>query len=317
MKTLSLFDGDRIPALGLGTWRSSDGRARDAVTEAIAIGYRHIDCASIYGNEAEIGTALRSVQDSGVVSREDLWITSKLWNDAHEPDHVAPALRKTLDDLQLETLDLYLIHWPVVLRHGVLGPKTPDDYLSLEDVPLIETWRAMEACQQAGLCRHIGVSNFSARKLRGIIEGATIRPAMNQVEAHPFLQQSALVAYCRSEGVLVTAYSPLGSPDRPAGMVLEQEPSLLDDPVVVEIADRRSLMPAQVLIAWAINRGTVVIPKSVNPERLRQNYQAAGVELDDADMAALARLDRHHRFVHGAFWEMKGAPYTRAGIWDE
>jgi alcohol dehydrogenase (NADP+) len=228
-----------------------------------------------------------------------------------------PALRKTLGDLRIDRLDLYLMHWPIALRPGVFVPEGADDFKSLDDVPLVETWRAMEACRRAGLCRYIGLSNFSVKKLRGIIEGATIKPVMNQVEAHPFLGQTSLVDACRSEGVLVTAYSPLGSRDRPAVLTRENEPSLLENPTVAEIARQRGLSPAQVLIAWAINRGTIVIPKSVDPDRLRENFDAAHVTLDTEAMTALAGLDRHYRFVLGSFWEVDGGPYTVADLWDE
>jgi alcohol dehydrogenase (NADP+) len=302
MRTSSLPDGSVIPALGLGTWKSRKGEVAGAITAAIDIGYRHIDCAAIYGNEREIGDALREAVAAGRVARDELWITSKLWNDAHGAEHVEPALRRTLDDLQLDALDLYLVHWPVALRPGVIVPEKPEDFRSLEDVPLTETWGAMEACQRKGLCRHIGVSNFSAAKLRSLLATATVRPVMNQVEAHPLLQQNDLVELCRREGVLVTAYSPL---------------SLLEHPAIGAIAERRGLSSAQVLIAWAINRGTVCIPKSVDPGRLRQNFEAADVELDEQEMASIAALDRHFRYVTGAFWEMKGAPYTVAALWDE
>jgi alcohol dehydrogenase (NADP+) len=309
--------GGRMPALGLGTWKSSPGAVERAVAEALDVGYRHIDCAWIYENEQEIGRALGRAIDEGRVRRDELWITSKLWNDMHELPRVRPALERSLESLRLDYLDLYLMHWPVALRRGVLVPRRGEDFLTLEEVPLAETWAAMEDCVGAGLCRAIGVSNFSARKLAGILEAARVRPAVNQIEAHPFLQQPELLSYCRSEGVHVTAYSPLGSADRPSVLKRDREPSLLDDPIVGAIANKHARTPAQVLIAWSLGRDTSVIPKSVDPRRLRENFAAAEVRLDDEDMTRLARLDRHFRFLLGGFWTIPGSPYTLAGLWDE
>ncbi|MCL4168248.1 UNVERIFIED_CONTAM: hypothetical protein GTU68_003402, partial [Idotea baltica] len=169
-----------------------DGTATDAVQRAIELGYRHIDCAAIYLNEADVGVALDDVIQRDVVQREDLWVTSKLWCNRHHPDHVESALKQSLTDLQLDYLDLYMIHWPA-------------------DLPLIDTWKALEKCVDAGLCRNIGVCNFNSTNLKTIIEGARICPAINQVESHPFLEQSKLKAYCDRQNVQMVAYSPLGS----------------------------------------------------------------------------------------------------------
>ena len=317
MDSIRLRNGDAMPALGLGTWRAEPGVVGDALRAALEAGYRHVDCAAIYGNEAEIGAALARAFEDGVVRREDLWITSKLWNDMHAPEDVHEALARTLGDLRLEALDLYLVHWPVALKKGRLLPEAPDDFVALEDLPLSETWQRMEDAVDRGLCRHVGVSNFSVKKLRELAEKARLRPEVDQVELHPYLQQNELLAYGRENGVAITAYSPLGSPARPDGLKKEGEPVLLEDPVIGEIATRMGVTPAQVLLRWAVQRGTSVIPKSVDPGRLTQNLAAADLELSDDDMARIASLDRHRRYIAGDTWTPEGAPYTLAGLWDE
>ncbi len=317
MKTLALNNGATMPAFGLGTWKSAPGEVRAAVIEAVKLGYRHIDCAWIYGNEAEIGQALAELFEQGVVKRDDLWITSKLWNDRHGPQDVEGALRETLDNLGLERLDLYLIHWPIAFDKGVTYPETGAQMRSLQEVPSSQTWAAMEKLVDAGLCRSIGVSNFSVKKLASLLETARIKPAANQIELHPYLQQPKMVEFCQQHQIALTAYSPLGSKDRPARLVNAGAPVLMDDPVVAQVASAHGVSSAQVLIAWALERGTSVIPKSVNPARLAQNLQAASLSLTSQDMERLAGLDQHLRFVDGAFWVRPDGPYTLANLWDE
>ncbi|NDC34637.1 MAG: aldo/keto reductase [Synechococcaceae bacterium WB9_2_112] len=300
-----------MPALGLGTWKAAPGEVGAAVHTALELGYRHIDCAAIYGNEAEIGAALATAQRDGLVRRDELWITSKLWNDCHAPEQVRPALEQTLSDLQLDHLDLYLIHWPVVHRHGVVMPNVAADQIPLEQLPLHETWSAMEALVDGGLVRQIGVSNCSAVKLNGLLPHGRIRPAMNQIERHPWLQQNDLLSFCQQQDIAVTAYSPLGSPAGGGPL------PLLVDPVVTAIAAAHGASPAQVLLAWGLACGTAVIPKSVQRERLAANLAAAQLRLGQDELEQIAALDRHHRFVDGSFWELPGGAYTRANLWDE
>ena len=314
-KTLTLNTGDQVPTIGLGTWQMDDGSAYESVKTGIEAGYRHLDCAHIYGNEADIGRALGDVLKTA--NRAELWITSKLWNDSHRPERVEPALKATLTNLGLDYLDLYLIHWPIAHRAGVIRPEVGEEFESLEEIPLIETWNAMEACATSGLCRNIGVANFNAPKLESLIEKGSIAPAMNQVEAHPFLQQNELLKFCQANNILFTAYSPLGSKARPQRLLKDNEPSLFEHPEIVRIAEKHDKSIAQILLAWAICRGTIPIPKTSNPGRMRENLAAAEVELDKDDMVAIATINKDYRFIDGSFWAIPGSPYTVESLWEE
>lgn len=316
MKQLAFKNGDTCPALGLGTWKSDPGEAGAALKNAIELGYRHLDCAAIYGNEAEIGEALAEIFAAGTVKREDLWITSKLWNAFHRFDDVLPAAQKTLADLRLDYLDLYLMHWPLAFNDGVHFPESGDDMLPLSECPLSETWSAMEKLVEQGLCRHIGVANFSIVKLKSLMDEVDHRPEMNQIEMHPYLQQSKMVEYCRQEKIHLTAYAPLGSGGRPEHLRGEDEPVLLEDPKIVTIAERLNATPAQVLLAWALERGTAAIPKSTNPQRLAENLAATEVELSKDDIEAINLLDRRRRYFDGTVWSFPGTTYTLETLWD-
>jgi alcohol dehydrogenase (NADP+) len=226
-------------------------------------------------------------------------------------------LEKTLSDLKLKYLDLYMIHWPVVFRHDIHRPEKPDDFVSLEDMPLSDTWRAMEACVDAGLCRNIGVCNFSVKKLKSLLAECRIKPAANQVECHPFLPQTDLFQFCENERIQPVAYSPLGSGDRPERMRGESDPNLFSNSIIARIADERQISTGQVILAWAVTRGSAAIPKSSNPGRLAENLAVGSTELTQDEMAAIDGIETSHRYVHGRFWEMPGGPYTVADLWDE
>jgi len=312
MKYLTLHTGARMPALGLGTWQAAKGEVAKAVTEALRIGYRHIDCAHVYGNEAEIGEALVGTR----VPRAELWVTSKLWNNAQRPGDVRPALENSLKALGLDYLDLYLIHWPVQLSHTIMYPQSADDLIPWTTEHALETWGALEECVRAGLVRHIGTSNFSTKKLRTLIDNGSIQPAVSQVEMHPYLQQDGMREFCRMNGMAVTGFAPLGSKHRPAHQHKADEPSLLDHPAILAIAERLGTTPASVVLGWAVTRGTSVIPKSTNPDRLRQNLAAADLELAEADMAAIAAMNADYRFLDGSHWMPAGSPYNAENLWD-
>lgn len=316
MKTFRFSNGDEMPGLGLGTWKSRPGEVYQAVMTAVQTGYRHIDCAAIYRNEEEIGKAVNDLTREKTVRREDLWITSKLWNHAHRKDDVAPALEKTLKDLQVDYLDLYLIHWPVAIRPelGVHFPRKPEDFMTPEEAPLLKTWESFIRLKEQGLVRHIGVSNFNIQKLEYFRTQSDFKPELNQVEMHPYLNQEALVRYAEKHHFLLTAYSPLGSVDRPtAGR--DNLPSLLRSDTVVKIAEKHEVSPARILIAFALQRGVAVIPKSVNPDHIRDNLEGAEVELTPEDMDSLMELHRNVRYIDGSVWTIEGSPYSMEYLW--
>jgi alcohol dehydrogenase (NADP+) len=315
MHNLQFKNGDSIPQLGLGTWKSDPGEVYKAVRTAIRIGYRHIDCAFVYGNEAEIGNALTDAMKEGEVTREELFITSKLWNSEHDKNDVLPALKKTIKDLKLDYLDLYLIHWPVSVKRNTSFPLKPEDFISPEDMPITETWQGMIDAKGQGLSKHIGVSNFSINRLQELMDMGKEIPEMNQVESHPYMNQHELINFCSQHQILLTAYSPLGSRDRSSGMKADDEPNLLEDPVLKKMAETHHCSVAQVILSWNIHRGVAVIPKSVNEGRLKENLSASDVSLSENDMKQINELDRGFRFVNGSFWTVEGSPYSLKYLW--
>jgi alcohol dehydrogenase (NADP+) len=314
MKYLEFWNKDKMPILGLGTWKSSKGEVYDAVCEAIKMGYKHIDCAAIYGNEPEIGQALNDCISDGIVKREDLWITSKLWNSNHGRENVVIGLNKTLADLQLKYIDLYLIHWPVALKSGVGFPTSVDQFLPPEAKPIEDTWKGMEDILEMGLAKHIGLSNFNVQKIESLLPDCNYQPEVIQVEMHPLLQQKELFEFCSWNNIKMTAYAPLGARDLEK-IKAGDEPDLLDQPVILDISERYKITPAQVLLAWSITRNISVIPKSVNKERMLQNLKAAEMVIAPEDMAKIATMERNFRFISGGLWTVPGSPYTSEDLW--
>jgi D-xylose reductase len=294
------------PAVGLGLWKVDKPAVAGLIREAVRSGYRHLDSACDYGNETEAGEGIRAVLRDGLCRRDELWVTSKLWNTFHAPEYVRPACERTLRDLGLDHLDLYLVHFPIALAYVApetryppgwfFDPDTPRPVMKAARVPLAETWQAMEDLVGAGLVRNIGVCNYGVSLLRDLLAYSRIRPAVLQVELHPYLTQEKLLRFCREEGIAVTAFSPLGAPSYvPLGMATAAE-GVLGDPVVVEIARAVGRSPAQIVLRWAVQRGTGVIPKTSRPERLRENLAIGDFSLASGQMAAIAALDRGRRF---------------------
>lgn len=315
MKTLAFSNGDRFHAIGLGTWKATGDELKNALTDAIEAGYRHIDTAAVYGNEEEIGEVLAQLFQEGKLTREDLFITSKLWNDSHHPESVLPALEDSLKKLQLDYLDLYLIHWPVAFKKGIGFPQAPDEYVPLEQLPIKDTWKSMEIAKKEGLTKHIGVSNFSVKKLEDLMAHAQDKPEMNQVEMHPLLQQPKLVEYCKENDIHLTAYSPLGSGDRTDAMKADDEPKLFEIPELRAIADKHQVHPASVLVNWHLTRDIAVIPKSTTRRNIVSNFNSSELQLDASDLSKISELDRNYRFITGKFFEMPGSGYSN--IYDE
>jgi alcohol dehydrogenase (NADP+) len=299
-----LYTGAKMPAIGLGTFGSdhtSPQAVAQAVKGAVAAGYRHLDCAAVYGNEAEIGIALQEMMAQGL-RREELWITSKLWNDKHAEADVIPAFRKSLDDLQLDYLDLYLVHWPFPNHHapGVDVHSRAADAQPYIHEYYMQTWRQLEKLVDMGLVRHLGTSNMTVPKLELVLRDARIKPAVNEMELHPHFQQPELFAFVRAHGVEPIGYSPLGSPNRPARDRVPGDTVDIEDPVIVAIAQRHGLHPAVVCIKWAVQRGQTPIPMSTN----RRNYLAnlrgvVGEPLTAEEMDAIAGIDKNCRLIKG------------------
>lgn len=294
---VNLSNGKSVPIVGLGTWKSKPGEVKQAVKDAIDAGYRHFDCAFIYQNENEIGEALQEKIGDGSVKREDLFITSKCWNTFHSRDKVFECLKKSLSLLKLDYLDLYLIHWPLGYKEdGELFPKDENGKFLYSDIDYLETWKAMEDCHKKGLVRSIGLSNFNSVQIKRICSNATIKPVMLQVECHPYLTQSSLIEFCKDLNIAVTAYSPLGSPDRP--WAKPDDPQLLEEPKIKEIGNKYNKSSAQVLLRYQVQRGVIVIPKSVTKQRIISNIQLFDFELTPEEMETITSFNRNYRVCH-------------------
>ncbi len=317
----TLASGARMPAIGLGTFGSdhvSGELVAQAVRGAAQVGYRHIDCASIYGNESLVGDALAHVWSAGL-RREDFWITSKLWNDMHAPSDVIASCEQSLRDLQLDYLDLYLVHWPFPNFHPIgcdVSARSPDAR-PYEHERFVQTWGAMETLVDRGLVRHIGTSNMTVPKLRKLLPDVRIRPACNELEIHPHFAQPELFAYLQREAIAAIGFSPLGSPDRPERDRTESDSSPLEDPVIRRIAAQHAVHPAEICLKWAVQRGHVPIPFSTKARNYTANLRAVVQDpLSAAEMDDIAAIDRHCRLIKGHVFLWK-EDQSWHDLWDE
>jgi diketogulonate reductase-like aldo/keto reductase len=315
-----LHTGATMPAVGLGTFgsdRVAPSEVAAAVEGAAAVGYRHFDCASVYGNEDIVGASLEQIIRGGI-EREELWVTSKLWNDKHGEKDVIASCRKSLADLRLDYLDLFLVHWPFPNFHPPgcdVTSRSPDakPYIHAN---YMKTWRKMEELVDLKLVRHIGTSNMTIPKLKLVLRDARIKPAVNEMELHPHFQQPELFEFVVDNGVQPIGYCPLGSPGRPERDRTPEDTSPMEDPVIVEIAKRHAVHPASVCIKWAVQRGQTPIPFSVSPRNYAANLRAAAEDpLSDDEMRAIARIDRNCRLIKGQVFLWKDGQ-SWEDLWD-
>ncbi|MCD8186824.1 MAG: aldo/keto reductase [Rikenellaceae bacterium] len=314
-----LYNGAEIPVVGLGTFGSdnydADTIAR-AVKEAVRLGYRHIDCAAVYGNEKEIGKAIRELIQEGTVSREELWITSKVWNDSH--DRVIEACEQSLSDLGLEYLDLYLVHWPFPNHHakGVTVDSRDPHAKPYIHENYMKVWRDMEQLVESGKVRNIGTSNMTIPKMELLLRDCRIKPVVNEMEMHPHFQQPELFAYLQKNGIAAIGFCPIGSPNRPERDKTPEDTVPIEDPVIVRIARAHGIHPAVVCIKWAAQNGQIPIPFSVKPEKYMSNLRCVTEDpLTEQEMAAIKQQDQKNRFIKGQVFTWEGA--TWEDLWDE
>lgn len=311
----SLRNGAQLPAIGLGFWKVPPQDCPQLVTDAVRAGYRHFDCACDYGNEAEVGIGIQRAITSGLVRREDLWITSKLWNTYHRPEHVEAACKKSLVDLRLDQLDLYLVHFPIAQRFVPFEERYPPGWffdpnaaqpkMEFDPVPQAATWQAMIDLRRRGLVKNIGVCNFSTDLLRDLIHSSSEPPSVLQVELHPYLTQEKLLRFAREQQIAVTAFSPFAALSYHVLEMAERSDTLLEHPLIRGIAADRGRTPAQVLLRWGVQRGTAVVPKTVRVERLAENLAIFDFELTSEQMSAISGLNQNRRYNDpGVFCEL-------------
>ncbi|MBL6815570.1 MAG: aldo/keto reductase [Pseudomonadales bacterium] len=298
--------GDNLPAVGFGLWKIDKPDTANLVHAAVEAGYRHLDSAADYGNEKEAGEGIKSALAAGLCQREELWVTSKLWNTYHRPEHVRAACEKTLSDLGLDYLDLYLIHFPIALKFVDFDVRYPPEWffdpdaeaprMEIDPVPLHQTWAAMEDLKESGLVKHIGVCNFNSALLHDLMAYAKQKPEVLQVEAHPYLSQERLIKLAQDYGMTVTAFSPLGALSYVSLDMAAENESVLETDAVKTAAARLGKTPAQVVLRWGVQRGTAIIPKTARKERLKENLALFDFELSAEEMQAISALNSNRRF---------------------
>ncbi len=317
----TLYTGARIPAVGIGTFgsdRFSGDEVAAAVLGAISVGYRHIDCAAVYGNEHLIGGGLQKAIEGGI-KREDLFVTSKVWNNMHGDGDVLLSVAKTLRDLRLDYLDMFLVHWPFPNHHahGVSVDSRDPNAVPYIHENYMKTWRQMERLVDMGLVKAIGTSNVSIAKLKLILRDARIKPAVNEMELHPHFQQPELFKFCVDNGIVPIGFSPIGSPNRPDRDKTDTDTVDVEDPVVVAIANRLGVHPALVCLKWAIQRGQVPIPFSIHRKNYLANLKCSTENLlTDEEMTAMAGIDKKCRLIKGQVFLWPTAKDWN-DLWDE
>ncbi len=316
-----LRSGAKMPAIGYGTFGSdyaSAERIAQCVVDCARMGYRHFDCASVYGNEAEIGGAFEKIMKGGV-GREELFVTSKVWNDMHSPEDVAKSCRKTLKDLRLDYLDMYLVHWPFPNFHPPkcsVESRSPDARAYIHD-EYMQTWGAMEKLVEEGLVRHIGTSNMSIAKLGLLLRDARVKPFANEMELHPHFQQRKLFDYVRANGIEVVGFSPIGSPARPERDRTSADTCDIEDPVMLEIAAAHGIHPATLCVKWAVQNGHTPIPFSTKPSNCLANLKCLTTPpLSGEEMGKIAAIDRNCRLIKGQVFLWKDGQRWE-DLWDE
>lgn len=318
---IKLSNGAEMPVIGLGTFGSdnySNNEIAQAVKMAIRMGYRHIDCASVYGNEKEIGEVLAELIGNGTVKRDDLWITSKVWNDMHSEGDVIKSCQQSLADLQLDYLDLFLVHWPFPNYHarGCDGDaRNPNSKPYIHENYMV-AWRQMEKLVEMGLVKNIGTSNMSISKMKLLLNDAKIKPVVNEMEIHPHFQQTELFQFMLDREIVPIGFSPIGSPKRPERDRSPEDTVDIEDPVIVRIANRLNVHPAVVCVKWAVQRGQVTIPFSVNESKLFSNLQSViGDALTDKEMTEISKIDKNNRLIKGQVFLWEGASGWE-DLWD-